>query len=58
MISFKKLYTEESKIENWLASLDHSPKDDEVHAWAEKEGVDIHRVEAEIYALTKKHLDM
>lgn len=52
------MYTEESKIAKWLASLDHAPADKEVHAWAEKEGVNIHKLEAEIYALAKKHVDM
>ena len=40
----------QSKLIDYLAS-NPNPDDDSVHDWAEKEGLDIHEVEAEMYKL-------
>jgi len=42
----------------WLKNLDHYPSDSEVHDWAERNNMDVHQVEAEIYKLAKDHVDM
>ena len=34
-----------------------NPADDVVHSWAEKNGLDIHEVEAEIYKLATKYVE-
>lgn len=55
----KPMETEEmlTPCQEWLKSLDHVPTDEEVHAWAEQNGIEKNKVEMKMYELAKAYVD-